>query len=787
MQNDAEKVKIEYLTAGCNNETGVFDESEGFLIYGGGRNVLVSKIPSCENGTSVHPITCALSPAPMGRVHACQWIRLVNSLGALVAAEDGFLRYYHCNMNEVSPLSHTAWSLRFSFDLKSSVTLAAWTPTNLASTEAFLVAGTVKSEIYFIEADDKSQMIRSFAPKKLTALTIGLLPNSSDPFVLAALSDSTIRLLVRVSDACWNEELILSGHQNWITSLSVRTANESENDQVVNVLSSSLDKSIRVWKLRSSSTAAKLYELDELVPQKSSFSLKNKIYHVNSDSLALGHENAVYFARFLSTPLTPVTSTASLEILSGSSDRSLIVWGRGFGDAWRTILQLGDINGSLGSIGTDHTFAFYGGSVFNGRWVTAAASTGSILFWKRSDGESSEWIPQAPITGHSDRVESIAWAPIESKPTLFLVSTSKDQTTRIFAPLNTSTTTTHYNYREISRPQIHGYDLKCLAIYSISRGNTQRFELISGADEKIIRVFNAPRQFYNKLGLEIDESVPHSAQLPALGLSNKQIELSEGESENYYLNSSKTPENEGELVRNSLWPEVDKLYGHNQEISTLSLSPDRKFMASSAKSHLAADSALRLWQRENNEKWQCSFVIQAHNLTISCLVFSPNSLKLLSVSRDRNFCLIDPKNGSILSRHEGHSRHIFTADWLDNESFVTGSRDKSVKFWSIRESSSSESIDLQLILLQTISFENGITSLAIKNSFLAVGDEIGNIFIYKFISENNNWIESNFIKGGGGFGPADSITDLKWNFSVETPELAVASADNSIRILSFNL
>ena len=92
-------------------------------------------------------------------------------------------------------------------------------------------------------------------------------------------------------------------------------------------------------------------------------------------------------------------------------------------------------------------------------------------------------------------------------------------------------------------------------------------------------------------------------------------------------------------------------------------------------------------------------------------------------------------------------------------------------------------------LVQTINFENGVTSVAIhKNSILAVGDELGAIFLYKLSSETCAFVPLEVsVSGGGGLGPADSITDLKWNGNVDGMQLAVASADNSIRILSFYL
>lgn len=40
----------------------------------------------------------------------------------------------------------------------------------------------------------------------------------------------------------------------------------------------------------------------------------------------------------------------------------------------------------------------------------------------------------------------------------------------------------------MSRPQVHGYDLQCLA-------PTGLFSFASGAEEKIVRLFQAPKNF----------------------------------------------------------------------------------------------------------------------------------------------------------------------------------------------------------------------------------------------------------------------------------------------------
>ena len=47
-------------------------------------------------------------------------------------------------------------------------------------------------------------------------------------------------------------------------------------------------------------------------------------------------------------------------------------------------------------------------------------------------------------------------------------------------------------WHEIARPQVHGYDMTCLAMLG-------RYRFASGADEKVARIFEAPKNFLENL------------------------------------------------------------------------------------------------------------------------------------------------------------------------------------------------------------------------------------------------------------------------------------------------
>ena len=86
----------------------------------------------------------------------------------------------------------------------------------------------------------------------------------------------------------------------------------------------------------------------------------------------------------------------------------------------------------------------------------------------------------------------MTWDPTQS----YLVSVSLDQTARLLAPWRHqeegTTGNTVSTWHEIARPQIHGYDAQCIAF-------SDKWTFVSGSDEKVLRVFDAPQTFVRSL------------------------------------------------------------------------------------------------------------------------------------------------------------------------------------------------------------------------------------------------------------------------------------------------
>lgn len=100
-------------------------------------------------------------------------------------------------------------------------------------------------------------------------------------------------------------------------------------------------------------------------------------------------------------------------------------------------------------------------------YLAALNYTGAVLLWHYSD---KQYTLRESFNGHSGSVKDIEWNHTGD----FLVSVSKDQTTRVLARKHGG------NYYEISRAQVHGYDINAVTVIKV-RDNTLDV-IVCGAD-----------------------------------------------------------------------------------------------------------------------------------------------------------------------------------------------------------------------------------------------------------------------------------------------------------------
>ncbi|KAJ7262330.1 WD40-repeat-containing domain protein [Mycena haematopus] len=127
-------------------------------------------------------------------------------------------------------------------------------------------------------------------------------------------------------------------------------------------------------------------------------------------------------------------------------------------------------------------------------------------------------------------------------------------------------------------------------------------------------------------------------------------------------------------------PAVD---GHTDEVLSLALSGDGKYLASAGK-----DRRLGVWDAEAGV-WLKGFVGQTgHKDLISALAFRKGTYQLYTGSHDRTLKVYDLTPGVMgyVETLFGHQDHVLALDALRGETCVSvGGRDKTVRYWKIVE------------------------------------------------------------------------------------------------------
>lgn len=312
-------------------------------------------------------------------------------------------------------------------------------------------------------------------------LRLTLLPKSEQILLAFTADDESVALWAEDLKEPANDEIKfqpvhkLLGHEDWVRGLDfVR-----EGDDLL-LASSSQDNFIRLWRI-APRTADQVVNnkvdifnlLDEATGE---IRVEEKILQLSSDSwyaislesVLYGHDNWVYGVQWYKSP------EQSLSLLSASIDKTLIIWQPSEESGiWMEKVRLGEVGGN--------SLGFFGGKFSsNGKSVLGHSYQGGFHFWQQSEDNESLWLPQVNVGGHFGEVRDLAWEPKGE----YLMSVSADQTTRIHAPWRHDSETWH----ELARPQVHGYDMQALALLS-------RYKFASGAEEKIVRTFQASANF----------------------------------------------------------------------------------------------------------------------------------------------------------------------------------------------------------------------------------------------------------------------------------------------------
>lgn len=499
--------------------------------------------------------------------------------------------------------------------------------------------------------------------------------------------------------------ITLKGHNDWIKSIDLY---QLKNDRIM-LASASQDFLIRVYNIMQSDENVDLHQQSFVLNDNAE---NHKKFVVNLETVLSGHEGWV-------TNVKWHFHEEKLYLLSSSMDKTIVLWEQMGNDVdciWNEKVRFGEVGGN--AIGFIDCF-----TIPSLNMIAGHSFNGAVNLWKH-DTSSDHWKASFSITGHFDEVTDLVWEP-EGE---FFLTCSTDQTTRLHIEWFHDGTA---SWHEIGRPQIHGYDLKCLAMAG-------RFKFISGADEKVIRIFNATKYVVESLqqitGNEysVNESndasqLAECAMVPALGLSNSAVYDRNQISDEFNSKLFNIPPTEEILLQNTLWNETQKLYGHGYEIFAIAVNNKASLLASACKASSMTHAAIILWDLETCK--QLSQLV-SHNLTVTQVCFSPDDRFLLSVSRDRTWALFDmtSENGeytriAFSNKKTGiHSRIIWDCAWTpDSRVFLTSSRDKSVVVWELADKNTSTDPS-QLINVNSshvLNLDDSVTSVDIHHCLIS--------------------------------------------------------------------
>ncbi|KAH9241528.1 hypothetical protein K456DRAFT_1718209 [Colletotrichum gloeosporioides 23] len=807
---------IEYLSTGANRQTAAADWSPcGLLAFGADSNIALWA-PSSENAEG---ITTLLS----GHKEVVKAVKFLPQAQGedrrliISGSDDQTLKIW-----ALDPKNNQGECIQTIQEHTAPVNCIAILKSRSTPKKVFLASGAADATIKIWEFTSGQLQLRQTiksAPRYFPlCLALTALDEAEDVLVLAAAGTKTF---IQIFVATGGEETInfqlqatLSGHEGWMRSLDFTWETSEPNSDIL-LASASQDKYVRLWRLHQGKELPSL-AVEGSDPSSGAYlpgrSPSNKAHRLQSggkdfsitfEALLLGHEDWIYSARWF-------TRDSKLQLLSVSADNSLAMWeADATSGIWVSMVRLGEISREKGATTATGSIGGFWTGLWgpDGKSVVCLGRTGSWRRWVYCE-ERDEWQPAVAITGHTKNITGIAW----SRDGDYLMSTSSDQTTRLHARWKRDAAAGR-SWHEMSRPQIHGYDLNCID----TLGGSQ---FVSGADEKLMRVFSKPRavaQMLQTLGgiQTVTESMPDGANMPVLGLSNKAIDAVdddvEVEADSHYDRDAIDPATivrksmldidhppfEESLSRHTLWPETEKLYGHGYEISCLAASHDGKLIASACKASSLNHAVIRIFE---TERWtEVKPPLAAHTLTATRLRFSPDDRFLLSVGRDRQWAVFQPdeqessKYELLQTNPKGHTRMILDAAWApstDARVFVTAGRDKKANVWASKTQDGGKT---EFTLASSIAFDGPVTAVDFLGRLgpggeliLAVGTESGKISIYTLAPES--FQSTATLQLAPQFCLPKPVAQLSWRPSKSPDaghELAIAGEDSSLRIYSF--
>jgi WD40 repeat protein/serine/threonine protein kinase len=433
--------------------------------------------------------------------------------------------------------------------------------------------------------------------------------------IVSASLDKTVRVW-RVDGM--GEPLVLRGHDEAVSSASF-------SPDGTRIVSASLDKTVRVWRADGEEEPLVLRGHDDAILSASFSPDGARIVSASRDKTVMvwradgtgeplvlrGHDDIVVAASF---------SPDGARIVSASLDKTVRVW-RADGAGEPLVLRGHDDIVVAASFSPD------------GARIVSASLDRTVRVW-RSDGAGEPLV----LRGHDDGVWSASFSPDGSR----IVSGSEDKTLRM------------WRADGAGEPLVlRGHDD---GIWSASF-NPDGTRVVSASLDKTVRVWRADGTAEPLVLSNGDDSVQRASFSPD---GTRIVEPSENGTVRV-----RRSDGAGEPL---------VLRGHDDGVWSASFSPDGMYIVSAS-----PDKTVRVWRTDATSE---PLVLRGHDDMVMSASFSPDGARIVSASKDKTVRVwrADGTEQPLVLR--GHDAGVWSASFSpDGAHVVSASSDKTVRVW----------------------------------------------------------------------------------------------------------
>lgn len=397
-------------------------------------------------------------------------------------------------------------------------------------------------------------------------------------------------------------------------------------------------------------------------------------------------------------------------LVSGSDDKTLILWNTNTGQCWKTLqghtervwsvafspdgqtvasssedktVRLWNVNtGECWKILRKHTH-WVRGVAFSadGKILASGSSDTTVILW---DAHTGEYIKT--LSGqHKARVRTVAF----SANNQILASGSDDHTIILWDISTGKYLSTLLGHTERVRSLAFSPDTNSRILASASEDHkiilwdlhtTKRHHTLSEHTEKVWSVTFTDTEGKTLISSSDDKTVKfwnaHTGEcLKTLqGYTDWAWSLVFHHQNNVLISG-----NDDKTIK--LWNldtgEAKSLAGHNNRIRAVALSPDGQTIASGSD-----DQTIKLWNAQTGQYWK---TLVDHSDRILTVAFSPDGLYLASGGDDKRLRLWNIHTGEYRHTQENHRNWVWSVKFSpDSKILASGSEDCTIKLWDVK-------------------------------------------------------------------------------------------------------